>query len=154
MKWKIYGVAILLTEAVGAVAGLLARDGTERYAAMVTKPPLSPPGAVFPVVWGVLYALMGIGVARIVMAPSSEQRTRALQVFLIQMVFNFFWSLIFFNLQAYGFALLWLAALWALILWMIRTFRTVDPLAAKLQIPYLLWVTFAAYLNLGVWLLN
>ena len=68
--------------------------------------------------------------------------------------FNFFWSILFFNLQRFGFAFLWLIALWLLILLMIRQFRKVDPLAALLQIPYLLWVTFAAYLNLGVWYLN
>lgn len=154
VKWKIYGAAILLTEAVGALSGFLARDGTELYASMIAKPPLSPPGVVFPVVWAILYACMGIGAARIWMAPPSLQRTRALQAFLAQLAFNFFWTLLFFNLQAYGFALLWLAALWELILWMIFAFRAVDRTAAKLQIPYLIWVTFAAYLNLGVWLLN
>lgn len=154
VKWKVYGIAILLTEAVGALSGWLARDGTELYATMIEKPPLSPPGVVFPVVWAVLYALMGIGAARIWSAPASEKRTRALRVFLAQLTFNFFWSLIFFNLQAYGFAFLWLMVLWVLIFWMILAFRPVDRLAAGLQIPYFVWVTFAAYLNLGVWVLN
>ena len=70
------------------------------------------------------------------------------------MAFNFFWSIIFFNAQAYGLALIWLAILWALILWMLFTFRKVDKWAAWLQVPYLLWVSFAAYLNFGVWALN
>lgn len=73
---------------------------------------------------------------------------------MIQLVFNFFWSIIFFNFQAFGFVFIWLIILWGLILWMILSFRKVDKLAAWLQIPYLLWVTFAAYLNFGVWLLN
>lgn len=154
MKWKVYGIAILLTEAVGTLSGWLARDGTRLYATMIEKPPFSPPGVVFPVAWALLYALMGIGAARVWSAPASETRTRALRVFWGQLAFNFFWSLIFFNLRAYGFAFLWLAVLWVLIFWMIRTFRPVDRLAAKLQIPYLVWVTFAAYLNLGVWVLN
>lgn len=154
MKWKIYVIAILITEGVGALSGWLVRDATELYATMIEKPPLSPPGAVFPVVWAILYALLGIGAARIWLAPASAERQTALWAFAIQLVFNFFWSLIFFNLQSYGFALLWLVALWGLILWMIRAFDSVDPLAAKLQIPYLVWVTFAGYLNLGVWLLN
>lgn len=77
-----------------------------------------------------------------------------LNLFAAQLIVNFFWSLIFFNAQAYGFSLLWLLLLWVLVLWMILTFQKVDPLAAKLQIPYLLWLTFAAYLNFGVWNLN
>ena len=81
-------------------------------------------------------------------------RTRGLLLFLAQLVFNFFWSIIFFNLQSFGFALVWLLVLWVLILWMLLTFFKVDKTAALLQIPYLLWVTFAAYLNYGVWMLN
>lgn len=154
VKWKVYGIAILLTEAVGALSGWLVRDGTALYATTINKPPLSPPGIVFPVVWAVLYALLGIGVARIWMASSSGQRTLALRVFAAQLFFNFFWSPIFFGLRAYGLAFLWLLVLWGLLLWMMLVFRMVDRLAAKLQIPYLIWVTFAGYLNLGVWLLN
>ena len=102
----------------------------------------------------VLFVLMGVGAARVWLAPPSRQRTRALAVFLLQLLFNFFWSIIFFNFQAFGFALLWLVALWGLILWMIFAFAPVDQIAAALQIPYLLWVIFAAYLNAGVWGLN
>ena len=115
---------------------------------------MSPPSIVFPIVWGILFALMGIGAARIYLAPASNARSRSLLLFLIQLAFNFFWSIIFFNLQNFGFAFIWLIALWILILFMILFFRKVDKLAAWLQIPYLLWVTFAAYLNFGVWLLN
>ena len=121
---------------------------------MVIVPPLSPPAIVFPIVWGILFALMGIGAARIYLAPTSGARSRSLLLFLIQLIFNFFWSIIFFNFQAYGFAFIWLLILWFLILLMILSFRKVDKLAAWLQLPYLLWVTFAAYLNFGVWLLN
>ena len=88
------------------------------------------------------------------MQPHSAERSKGLNLFVTQLVVNFFWSLIFFNAQAFGFAFLWLLLLWVLVLWMILTFRKVDPLAAKLQIPYLLWLTFAAYLSLGVWILN
>ena len=97
---------------------------------------------------------MGVGAARIYISPASRDRSRALGIFLLQLVFNFFWSIIFFNLQSFGLALLWLVVLWLLILWMIQTFRKIDPLSAYLQIPYILWVTFAAYLNFGVWRLN
>lgn len=154
MKWKTYALWIGLTEAVGFLSGFLTREGSRLYQATVVQPPLSPPGAVFPVVWAILYALLGIGAARIWLAPASSNRTRALVLFGLQLAFNFFWSLIFFNLRAFALAFFWLLALWGLILGTICTFERVDKPAARLQIPYLLWVTFAAYLNLGVWLLN
>lgn len=152
--WKTYAFWILFSEAVGALSGWLTRDGTKIYNETIAQPPLSPPSIVFPIVWGILFALMGIGAARIYLSPASGARSRSLLLFLIQLSFNFFWSIIFFNFQAFGFAFIWLIILWLLILLMILSFRKVDRLAAWLQIPYLLWVTFAAYLNFGVWLLN
>ena len=153
-EWKTYALWIILAEAVGALSGWLTREGSKAYQTTIQQPPLSPPGVVFPIVWGILFALMGIAAARIYMAPTSLARSRSLRLFFLQLFFNFFWSIIFFNLQAFGFALLWLLVLWVLILLMILTFRKTDPLAAWLQLPYLLWVTFAAYLNFGVWILN
>lgn len=152
--WKIYAVWILLTEAVGGLSGWLTRNGVKEYNATAIQPPLSPPAVVFPIVWGALFALMGAGAARIWQAAPSAARSKALGLFGVQLAFNFLWSIIFFNLQAFGFAFAWLLALWGLILKMILSFRKVDRTAALLQIPYLLWVTFAAYLNLGVWFLN
>ena len=153
-NWKPYVFWILFTEAVGGLSGWLTREGTELYRTAIIKPPLSPPGIVFPIVWSILFALMGIGTARIDLSPASNARSRALSIFLLQLAFNFFWSIIFFNIQNFGLALLWLVVLWTLIIWMIRSFYTIDPLSAWLQIPYFLWVTFAAYLNFGVWRLN
>lgn len=153
-NWKSYFFWILLVEAVGALSGWLTREGTEIYAQTIMKPPLAPPGWVFPVVWSILYALMGISAARVCLAPPSKARSLGLNLFVAQLVVNFFWSPIFFNLQAFGLAFLWLLLLWGLVLCMILAFRKVDPLAAKLQVPYLIWLTFAAYLNLGVWYLN
>lgn len=152
--WKTYLIWILFTEAVGALSGWLTREGTKLYAQSIVKPPLSPPGIVFPIVWVILFALMGIGAARIWLSPPSARRSRSLALFFAQLFFNFFWSVIFFNFQAFGFALLWLAVLWALIWGMLLSFQRVDRPAAWLQVPYLLWVTFAGYLNLGIWLLN
>ena len=152
--WQSYLFWIALTEAVGALAGFLTREGTRIYSATIVKPPLSPPPVVFPIVWAILYALMGFGAARIFDAEPSPERAQARRLFWLQLGFNFFWSIIFFNLQAFGFAFVWLIALWVLILLMILSWRKIDPLAALLQIPYLLWVTFAGYLNLGVWMLN
>ena len=152
--WKIYGLWILLAEGAGALSGWLTREGSRDYGRVIRKPPLSPPGWVFPAVWSVLFALMGVGAARIRLAPPSRDRTRSLILFGVQLAFNFFWSILFFNLRAFGFALLWLAVLWVLIVGMILSFRRVDKAAAWLQLPYLLWVTFAAWLNYGVWQLN
>lgn len=153
-EWKTTALWVLMAEAVGAFSGWLSREGMALYAAKIEKPPLSPPGAVFPVVWAVLYALMGFGASVIDRAPAGEARDRALRIYRVQLGVNFFWSLIFFNLQWYGFAFLWLAMLWALVFGMICRFAQVSVGAARLQWPYLVWLTFAAYLNLGVWVLN
>ena len=153
-KWKTYAFWIVLTELVGALAGFLSREGTELYQASVLKPALTPPGWVFPVVWGILYLLMGIAAARIALLQESGARRAALRVYGLQLAVNFLWHLLFFNLQAFGAAFLWLVLLFALIVWMILSFRELDKAAAWLLLPYLLWTAFAGYLNLGVWLLN
>ena len=153
-NWKPYAFFILLAEAVGGLAGFLTRDGVQHYTAQVIQPALSPPSLAFPIVWTILYALMGVSAARVYRTPASNNRSRALLVWLLQLGVNFFWSILFFNLKAYGLSLLWLLLLWGLILWMILLFYRVDRPAALLQVPYLLWVSFAAYLNWGVWVLN
>lgn len=152
--WKTYAFWIILSEAVGAISGWIISGQIQTYTEEIVKPPLSPPGIVFPIVWTILFALMGIGAARVYLSPASAARSRSLLIFIVQLIFNFFWPIFFFNLQLFGFAFVWLVALWILILWMILSFRKVDTAAAWLQIPYLLWVTFAAYLNLGVCILN
>ena len=153
-NWKAYVFWIALSEGVGILSGWLSREGMQVFGQTAVQPPLSPPTLLFPIVWTILYALMGIGAARISLAPPSEARSRGLNLFVTQLTVNFFWSLIFFNARAYGFALAWLLLLWVLVLWMILAFRKVDPPTAWLQVPYLLWLTFAAYLNYGVWTLN
>jgi len=153
-SWKTYAAWIAGTEAVGALSGFLTREGTRLYSETIVKPPLSPPPIVFPIAWAALYALMAIGAARVYLSRASAARSRSLRLYLIQLAFNFLWSILFFNLEAFGVAFVWLAALWALILMMLLSFRRVDRPAAALQYPYLLWVLFAGYLNLGVWLLN
>ena len=152
--WKTYALWIGLSVGVGALSGWLTREGSRIFSETVSQPPLSPPAWVFPVVWTILYTLMGISAARVSLAPQSRERSTGLNLFVAQLIVNFFWSLIFFNAQAYGLAFFWLLVLWGLVLAMILTFHQVDPLAAKLQIPYLLWLTFAAYLSFGVWLVN
>jgi tryptophan-rich sensory protein len=153
-SWKTYGFWVVFSEVVGIFSGLLSREGQMVFSDTAIQPPLSPPGWVFPVVWSILYALMGIGAARVALSAPSKARSRGLNLFVAQLIVNFFWSPIFFNAQAFGFAFLWLVLLWVLVLLMILSFRKIDKTAAWLQIPYLLWLTFAAYLSFGVWLLN
>lgn len=154
MKKPNYGLWVILTEVVGALSGILSREGITFYRQAVEKPALAPPPVLFPIVWTILYGLMGAGAARIAASAEGASRSNALNVYVIQLIVNFFWSPIFFNAQAYGFALFWLILLWALIIGMILLFYKVDKTAALLQLPYLLWVSFAAYLNYGVWQRN
>ena len=153
-KIKAYFLWILLAEAVGGLAGWLTREDVKIYTDSIAQPPLSPPPLVFPVAWTILYVLMGIGAARVSLAPDGPRRSRALAVFGLQLGMNFLWSILFFKFQRFGLALVWLIALWGAILWMASAFSRVDKAAARLQIPYLVWVAFAGYLNLGVWVLN
>ena len=108
--WKTYAFFII-AEAVGGLSGCLTREGSRIYSETATQPPLSPPSIVFPIVWGILFLLMGFSAARICLAPPSNARMRSLQLFGTQLAFNFFWSIIFFNLQNFGFAFAWLLAL-------------------------------------------
>ena len=150
----VYIISIVIALAVGALAGLLTMDSMRIYGETMAKPPLAPPAWLFPVVWTALYTLMGISAARIWLSPPSEERNKGLNLYVAQLIVNFFWSLIFFNAQAFGFAALWLILLWGLVALMILQFWKVDAPAAKLQIPYLIWLTFAAYLNIAIWILN
>lgn len=153
-KWSPYIISALIALVIGGLSGLLSVEGMQIYSSMVSKLPLTPPGWLFGVVWTVLYILMGISAARIWLSDNSTARSRGLNLYVAQLVVNFFWSLIFFNAQAYGFALVWLLVLFALVLLMTLQFYKVDKKAAVLQIPYLLWLAFAAYLNFGVWVIN
>ena len=152
-KLRTYAVAIAIPEAVGVLAGILTRNGIENLR-NVQQSALTPPAVVFPIVWTVLYGLMGISLARIWQQPDSPERTRGLSLFLFQLIVNFFWSIFFFNMQAFGLALIWILGLLLLIGLMIRSFYQMDKSAALLQIPYFLWVTFASYLTYQVWRLN
>ena len=146
---------LLIPLGVGFLGSVLAGGGSMRELyALLPKPPFSPPGILFPIVWTVLFALMGIGSALVWLAPDSQARSGALRLYAVQLAFNFVWSLIFFNWKNYGFAFVWLAALWVMIGWMVLRFRALVPAAGWTQVPYFLWVAFAGYLNLGVWLLN
>ena len=152
-KWKTYAFWIGLSEITGTASGLLSMDCMRSFDETVAQPPLSPPGALFPIVWTVLYALMGIGAARISMTDPSRTRSRGLNLFIIQLALNFLWSPLFFCLKTFGLAFFWLQGLLATVILMTLEFRKTERLAAFLQIPYILWLCFAAYLNIGIWVL-
>lgn len=145
-------VSILISVGVGAAAALLSGNSMDVYQNLV-QPPLSPPGWLFPVVWTILYILMGIS-AYLIYVSDSPYKNSALKIYAAQLAVNFLWTIIFFNLEMYLFAFLWLLLLLVLIILMIRSFAKISKTAAYLQLPYLLWVIFAGYLNLGIYLLN
>lgn len=157
MKQKIkpYVISIAISLAVGIISALLTRGNMNIYKEVVT-PPLSPPSFLFPVVWTVLYILMGISAAMIYTDKyaSKRQKDLALYTYAASLFVNFFWSIIFFNMRAFLFAFIWLLLLLYLIVSTILQYRKINPTAAYLQIPYALWVTFAGYLNFGIWFLN
>lgn len=144
--------SILIAIGVGALAGLLTRNSMESFQYLI-KPALTPPSSVFPVVWAILYILMGIGAA-FVYQSEHPGRHQALTLYGSQLAVNFFWPIFFFNLHAYLFSFFWLLFLLALILAMMVSFWKIKKSAALLQVPYLLWVCFAGYLNLMIALCN
>ena len=146
--------SIALPLLVGIVAGLLTRGAMQDFN-MLEKPPLSPPAWLFPVVWTILYILMGISAYLIKVSNASEEEiSDALMLYRYQLIVNFLWPIFFFNFGWYLFAFAWLLLLWVLVIFMIRKFYTISKPAAYLNIPYLIWLTFAAYLNFGIWWLN
>ena len=155
-KIKPYVISSVIALAVGGVSALLSRNGMDYYAQTVNKPSLSPPMWLFPVVWSILYILMGIGSAIVFLKREEKpvEVTASLRIYGLQLVVNFFWSIIFFNMRAFLFAFIWILILLFLIIRTIIKYRIISPLAAYLQIPYLIWVAFASYLTFGVWWLN
>lgn len=143
-------IALLIPLAVGAVSSLI--SGT-MMAPTFIQPSFSPPGYLFPIVWTILYILMGIS-SYLVYTSDSPAKPAALLVYAIQLVFNFFWTILFFRFSLYGLAFLWLLVLIGLIVIMICLFSKIRPAAAYFQLPYLLWCLFAAYLNFAVYMLN
>lgn len=139
---------------VGGVSAFLTQEGMKVFEEL-NKPPLSPPGWLFPVVWTILYILMGVSSYLIIRSGAEKTEiNRTLAVYVYQLIVNFLWPTFFFNFQWYLFSFMWLVLLWLLVLVMIVRFYNISKLAGVLQIPYLIWLTFAGYLNLGVWLLN
>ena len=143
---------------VGAISALFTGNAMDSYQVM-NQPPLAPPAWLFPIAWTILYILMGLGSYFLLLAPAeSIEKKRAkciaMIIYFIQLCFNFVWSLIFFDAKQYTFAFVWLMILWVMIIVMIWKTSKVCWKAMLMFIPYLLWCTFAAYLNLMIAILN
>ena len=158
MKHKIrYGplaAALAIPLAVGGFSAFLTRDGME-YFKLVSKPPLSPPPWVFPVVWTILYLMLGAASYLVwVSGVSASRRDRALTVYGLNLALNLLWPIVFFTMRFYFAAFLLLLVLWVMAVTAALLFSCIEEKAGKLRIPYIVWLSFAAYLNVGVWVLN
>lgn len=149
---KNYFLFISVSVLTGLLSALLTRNNMNIYD-KISTPPLSPPGILFPIVWTILYILMGISAARIYTANNNKWSS-SLSVWSVQLIVNFLWSILFFNYQAFLLSFIWLVLLLILIMIMIILFYKIDKAAGLIQIPYFLWVTFAGYLNFAIYLLN
>ena len=147
-------ISVLLAEGIGILSGFLSMTAPNTYENF-NKPSFSPPGWVFPVVWTILYFIMALAAYRIYMKGKSDNTTRkALLLYGIQLLLNFFWSIIFFRFRLYAIAFLELLILLVFILKTTFEFFKVDKLSAYLMIPYIAWVSFAGVLNYSIWMLN
>ncbi len=146
-------VALAIPLAVGGLSWLLS-GGSGDFRSL-NQPPLSPPGWLFPIVWTILYLLMGYSSYRVYTSGKPQALTqRALKLYFAQLALNFLWSIVFFGFEWYLAAFFVLVALWILIFLTMRAFSAIDEIAGDLLIPYLLWVTFAGYLNISIYFLN
>lgn len=152
IEWKPLLIHLAIPLLTGGVSALVTKNAMAEFQS-IDKPPLTPPGWLFPIAWTMLFVLMGLGSYIVWKSRSPLQRT-ALSLYGIQLFVNFFWSVLFFNLTSYLFAFFWLLLLLGLIITMFYYFYRAELLAAYLQIPYIIWVIFAGYLNMGVYLLN
>ena len=146
------GLFIAIPLLIGGLSALITMGNMQLFDS-INKPPLAPPKWLFPVVWTILYIMMGIASYFLYKADSEEGR-EALVLYGIQLFFNFWWSIIFFNLKAYWFAAIWLFTMWIIILILLIKSKKIDVRAFWLLIPYFLWTTFAFYLNVGIAILN
>lgn len=151
VQWRKLIVCIAIPLAVGGLSAALTSGAMQSFES-INKPAFSPPGWLFPVVWTILYILMGI--ASYLVLVSGEPKGTALATYGIQLFFNFMWSIIFFNFNLYLFAFIWLVILWVLIFETTVQFYRISKPAGYLMLPYLFWVAFAGYLNYMIYLLN
>ena len=151
LNWKKLLLCIAVPLTVGGLAALLSGGMGEMYQSYI-RPPLAPPGWVFGVVWPILYGLMGY--ASYLMTQSTGDKKKAWILYALQLFVNFLWPILFFRFGQVGFALVLLVVLWVLVLLTIREFSEFSERAGDLLIPYILWLSFALYLNFCVYILN
>lgn len=147
-------LSLLIPLAVGGISGFFTVSAIPGWYQTIQKPSWNPPNWVFGPVWTTLYVLMGIAMYLVWTRPRNPERQGALYLNAIQLIFNFFWSLIFFNLHAIGAALIEIGVLWVMIVWTMFAYDKVYKPAAWLLLPYIVWVTFATILNFTIWSLN
>lgn len=152
IQWKELIISFIIALGTGGLSALLTPDSKEVYASLI-KPPLAPPGGVFPIVWTILFILMAIA-AYMVYVSDSSKKNAALAVYVLQLFFNFLWTVLFFAFQVCLPAFVCLVILWALILITVLRFYRINKTAGYLMLPYLAWTTFAGYLNLSICILN
>ena len=152
--WKLI-IAILACEAIGFTSGLIGSAAMNTWFDNLQKPSWNPPGFLFAPVWTLLYALMGIAIWLIWKNETTTANKRsAYFAFALQLFLNFWWSIIFFRFQSPFFALIEILLLLAMILLTIFHFSKISKTAAWLLVPYVLWVSFASFLNYTIWSLN
>ncbi len=148
-------VAIAIPLLVGGASGFFTITGVDSWYQTINKPSWNPPNWVFGPVWTTLYIMMGIALFLVWKEDTSEELKKiAIALFSVQLILNFFWSFIFFNLQQPGWALVEIIAMWFFILLTIFAFAQVNKTAAWLLVPYISWVSFATILNYTIWQLN
>ena len=154
INFKTLIISLAIPLFVGILASLLTGNGMDTFMT-VTKPPLTPPGWLFPVVWTILYMLMGFA-SYLVLTSSgdTDKKSDAIKLYILQLIVNFFWPIIFFNKNAFWLSFFIILLLRILIALTIIAFNKVSKKAALLMLPYFIWVTFATYLTLGISLLN
>ena len=149
-QFKIYAKSILIPVGIGLIIGAITSNSIE-YNTLI-QPTLAPPSILFPIVWTILYVLMGVSYGRL--KSKSLVNSEINFIYYLQLFVNAMWSIIFFTFEWRLFAFIWLLILILLIIAMIIKFYNKDKVAGLLQIPYLLWALFASYLNLSIYLLN
>jgi len=147
-------ISILISEGIGALSAFFSMGTMEKYKELI-QPSFSPPGWIFPVVWGILYFLMGVASYLVYNSNADKKEVKsALSFYALQLIFNFFWTILFFRFELRGFAFLWIIALLILIIITTVKFYRINKTAGYLMIPYVLWVSFASVLNFAIWQLN
>ena len=147
-------ISIILPLSIGAIAGIFTARAIPEWYATLNQPSFNPPNWIFGPVWTTLYLVMGISFFLIWKLESGKERNQAIVIFLVQLLLNFGWSFCFFYFKMIGLALIEILLLWSAIGLMLTRFYKLRPLAAYLNIPYLLWVTFATVLNAAYFFLN